>query len=239
MTARQSESQPLYPGLHDLARTAPWRSHYYAYAAERIARALAGARDPLDFGAGLGHLAEAVARRLGARATCVDVDPACREACRRRGFETASAPSVDARHDAAWSNHVLEHVADDVAAARRMLRALRPGAPAIVLVPAHPRLWSAHDRAVGHYRRYTRARLCATLRGAGFTIERVEYGDCLGAVALTLLHPFVRTAPGYGAAMHRSRDQAIRLSRHLDRAGARRLTGIELCALARRPHGGR
>jgi hypothetical protein len=40
----------------------------------------------------------------------------------------------------------------------------------VVAVPCDPRLWSAHDEAVGHVRRYTRETLSAVLRGGGFEL---------------------------------------------------------------------
>jgi hypothetical protein len=43
----------------------------------------------------------------------------------------------------------------------------------LVAVPADPRLWSEHDVAVDHVRRYERAELLRLLTGAGFEIERL------------------------------------------------------------------
>jgi hypothetical protein len=43
----------------------------------------------------------------------------------------------------------------------------------VVAVPADPALWSAHDDAVGHLRRYTEESLRTLLTGAGFEIERL------------------------------------------------------------------
>ena len=63
---------------------------------------------------------------------------------------------------------VLEHIEDDAAAAREFLRCLRPGGRLLVAVPADMRLWSAHDEAVDHVRRYERDELLALIQGAGF-----------------------------------------------------------------------
>ncbi len=54
---------------------------------------------------------------------------------------------------------VLEHVEDDFWFLSSIASVLRPGAHVLVTVPAHPDLWSAHDVASQHWRRYTRARL--------------------------------------------------------------------------------
>ena len=49
---------------------------------------------------------------------------------------------------------VLEHVADDKALLRHLVSAAEPGAYFLITVPANPKLWSGHDVAFGHYRRY-------------------------------------------------------------------------------------
>jgi SAM-dependent methyltransferase len=74
---------------------------------------------------------------------------------------------------------VLEHIADDTAVVSEFHRVLRPGAAALVAVPADPKLWSSHDVAVGHVRRYTREGLISVLEGEGFTIESVASWNVL------------------------------------------------------------
>lgn len=62
---------------------------------------------------------------------------------------------------------VLEHIEDDGSALAIASAALKPGGHMIVAVPAHSWLWSLEDRIAGHYRRYNRRSLSATLEGAG------------------------------------------------------------------------
>ncbi|MEX0978698.1 MAG: class I SAM-dependent methyltransferase [Pirellulales bacterium] len=54
---------------------------------------------------------------------------------------------------------VLEHVPDDFALFSNLLAAAPPGAYFLMTVPADLALWSEHDRAFGHYRRYNAQRL--------------------------------------------------------------------------------
>jgi SAM-dependent methyltransferase len=58
---------------------------------------------------------------------------------------------------------VLEHIESDAGALRWVSAQLRPGGVAVVTVPAFPFLWSEHDVAAQHYRRYTLASLTAVL----------------------------------------------------------------------------
>ena len=79
---------------------------------------------------------------------------------------------------------VLEHIDDDRAAAATLFQRLRDGGHFVLTVPAYAWLWSRHDDAVEHKRRYTRRELTAVLREAGFDIVRCSYFN-------TLLFPLV------------------------------------------------
>jgi len=59
---------------------------------------------------------------------------------------------------------VLEHVEDDFLMLSTIVAGMEPGAHLLVTVPAHPELWSAHDDASQHWRRYTRDRLVRVWR---------------------------------------------------------------------------
>jgi ubiquinone/menaquinone biosynthesis C-methylase UbiE len=65
---------------------------------------------------------------------------------------------------------VLEHVEEDEAVLAEMHAASRQGI--ILLVPQHPRLWSAMDDVAHHVRRYSRRDLVAKVRTAGFRVEQ-------------------------------------------------------------------
>jgi hypothetical protein len=80
-------------------------------------------------------------------------------------------------------------------------------------VPAYPWLWSAHDVALGHRRRYTAGGLRRLAAGAGFTVDRVSYFN-------TLLFPVVALARAWkrvtGGATHDLRRPAPALNRRLE-----------------------
>jgi SAM-dependent methyltransferase len=68
---------------------------------------------------------------------------------------------------------VLEHIDEDYLAAAEIARVLQPGGVALIAVPCDMALWSAHDDAVGHVRRYSRSGLTSCIQKAGLTIERI------------------------------------------------------------------
>jgi SAM-dependent methyltransferase len=70
---------------------------------------------------------------------------------------------------------VLEHIADERAALAAARSALRPGGRLLLTVPALSWLWSRHDEANAHHRRYGRAGLRRVLAGSGFTVESVRF----------------------------------------------------------------
>jgi SAM-dependent methyltransferase len=68
---------------------------------------------------------------------------------------------------------VIEHVPDDVAALVELRRVCRRGGWLLVTVPAYQALWSRHDEANHHYRRYSRRSLIRAAGAAGWTVTRV------------------------------------------------------------------
>jgi SAM-dependent methyltransferase len=70
---------------------------------------------------------------------------------------------------------VLEHIPDDVAAVREIARVLAPGGMLYVTVPAYRSLWSAHDVALMHQRRYVASEIQHLVTDAGLEMVRLTY----------------------------------------------------------------
>ncbi|MEX2113474.1 MAG: class I SAM-dependent methyltransferase [Pirellulales bacterium] len=68
-------------------------------------------------------------------------------------------PSILASAQLIMLNDVLEHVPDDFRMLSELLSWAAPGTYFLLTVPADMALWSEHDQAFGHYRRYSQARL--------------------------------------------------------------------------------
>ena len=91
---------------------------------------------------------------------------------------------------------VLEHIPDDKGTLQALRRKLAPGGRLIVTVPAMPWLWSAHDVAHHHQRRYTARTLSKVFAEAGF---RIRYRSYFNAV----LFPAIVAARGLGKLLGR------------------------------------
>jgi SAM-dependent methyltransferase len=68
---------------------------------------------------------------------------------------------------------VLEHVADDRSALAELRRVTKPGGWLLLTVPAYQALWSLHDAANHHYRRYSRRGLRLVAVEAGWRLARL------------------------------------------------------------------
>lgn len=84
-------------------------------------------------------------------------------------------PVADASFDVVTSLDTLEHIEDDAAALTEIRRVLKPGGFALLTVPAHPWMFSAHDRALHHVRRYRRREFRDRIVGAGLQLRKLRY----------------------------------------------------------------
>lgn len=92
----------------------------------------------------------------------------------------------DASFDAVVTADVLEHVPDDRRAMAEMARVLRPGGVLVAAVPAHRYLWSEHDEALAHLRRYERDEFAALVEGAGLGMTKLSEAVMLALPAVLL-----------------------------------------------------
>jgi SAM-dependent methyltransferase len=159
-------------------------------------------------------------------------------------------PLADASLDAALSLNLLEHVPDDRQALAELRRVLRPGAGAVLVVPAGRRLYDYYDRFLGHRRRYARGELAAKACDAGLEVIDDTHLGSLLYPAFWLAKQRNRRRWGHlrGAALRarvtadigRTRDSrlvrlALRLERPLFARGPRPPFGIRGLTVVRRP----
>ena len=109
--------------------------------------------------------------------------------------------------DLVYSQMVLEHVADDLALVRDMIRCVRPDGTVIAVVPARPERWGPEDDLSGHLRRYDRESLTLLFRAAG--LKDIEIKS-LNVPVSNVLRRLSEQAVGEGLAERSDLDTAHR-----------------------------
>jgi len=111
----------------------------------------------------------------------IDISPEAVRYCKERGFKNVfegnaeNLPFRDGSFDLICAIEMLEHIQDDKKALEGFARVLSEGGKLCITVPAHQFLWSEHDEALDHVRRYSRAELIERLKASGFEVERVSF----------------------------------------------------------------
>jgi ubiquinone/menaquinone biosynthesis C-methylase UbiE len=101
------------------------------------------------------------------------------------GADAMRLPFAAGQFDALIAMDMLEHLPDDATALCEFYRVLKPGGRVIATIPAYPELWSEHDVALMHFRRYLRQQVSSRFVAAGFQIEKLSH-------TMMLLYPVVK-----------------------------------------------
>jgi SAM-dependent methyltransferase len=140
---------------------------------------LAAPRAVLDVGAGDGFLARTLLEALpaGSDVVCFDTHYGPQDV---RRFAEPPCPGLSfarerpaRRFELVLLLDVIEHVADDLAFLSSFVSEnLAPGGSVLVSVPAWQALFSRHDEALAHFRRYSPRACRALLAAAGLEVRR-------------------------------------------------------------------
>jgi SAM-dependent methyltransferase len=182
------ESLALTATLNQLAELD--RYNYWLY--EQIAEAV-GCR-VLEVGSGTGNITQFLCAD-NRQVMATDVVPAYRGELQRLfgdkpnvnvgkfDLMAEAAPELIADpFDTVVCLNVLEHIENDLFALKQMREVLEPGGKLALLVPSHQFLYGEFDKAVGHFRRYSKRELIGKLEQAGFAVQRTKYFSLLAAL---------------------------------------------------------
>jgi SAM-dependent methyltransferase len=99
-----------------------------------------------------------------------------------RGIIRSPLPELDGvsnDYDLIGAFDVIEHIEDDRAALAAIATKLKSGGKFMMTVPAHPWMWTAHDVANHHKRRYSKRSLRALVEGSPMRLEKIGYFNSL------------------------------------------------------------
>jgi 2-polyprenyl-3-methyl-5-hydroxy-6-metoxy-1,4-benzoquinol methylase len=183
--------------------------------------------------------------------TGVDLSEDAAAVARRRGdFDVRIArleqlPFDDETFDLVTCLDVIEHTPDDIVALRELRRVSKPQGQLMITVPAYQALWSRHDVANHHYRRYSRRSLRAAAQTAGWQIERMTSFNSLLLAPAAVIRLLQRNRPASGdystdlrlgrRGLNRLLEQPLRLEARWLAGGRTLPAGLSLLAVVRNP----
>jgi glycosyltransferase involved in cell wall biosynthesis len=169
----------------------------------------------LEIGSGTGLMTKFLANKTRVTATDVDQDYV---QLLSRTF--SGNPNVEVKHldlatldqdgipkktyDTVVCSNVLEHIEDDRSALTSMREVLQPGGRVVLIIPAVKGIYGEIDRAIHHYRRYSRNEIEEKLHAAGLEVEHLSYFNMLGVPGWWLNAVVLRrkAVPGFQARLN-------------------------------------
>jgi ubiquinone/menaquinone biosynthesis C-methylase UbiE len=154
----------------------------------------------LDVGCGTGNIL-LMLQNFG-HAVGVDSSPVALEFCRSRNLTDLyltqpgePLPFDENTFDIVTAFDLLEHIDNDLTFLKELRRVSRNGGKILIIVPAHPQLWSDHDVALHHKRRYTRKQFQELIAQAQLTCNRLTYFNSILFPAAFGYRTFKRILP--------------------------------------------
>jgi len=135
----------------------------------------------LEIGCGSGEITSYLSQKNNVMG--IDIFAEALDYCREKGLTNLVEGDINqlditkyySTFDFILALDVLEHIQDDVETMHRAYSMLKPGGYFLVNVPAHKFLWSEHDEALHHKRRYHSLEITQKLKDCGFAIVKKSY----------------------------------------------------------------
>lgn len=134
----------------------------------------------LDVGCSGGALIEELTKENYFNITGIDISKKAIELSKNRGIKNCYVMDgenikFNKKFDIIIASDVLEHIKNDKAAVRSWRSALKRNGEIICFVPALKSLWSQHDIANQHYRRYNEKMLISLFKKEKMKIKRLSF----------------------------------------------------------------
>ncbi|MFA7229683.1 MAG: methyltransferase domain-containing protein [Victivallaceae bacterium] len=163
----------------DYSSVHPWEIVRLEFAEQILKNYAPEAINLIDFGCGNCYVANKLEKDIGMEITAIDnaFSDDLLNALRKKtsGRNIRLARNIDETfvpdnyYDVILLMDVLEHIEIDHNLLQDLVsnKKIKPGAVFVITVPAFSLLYSRHDRLLGHWRRYTRRRICRLAEDCG------------------------------------------------------------------------
>jgi SAM-dependent methyltransferase len=187
-TTSMSDYQYVGSELGLFAKAENWKAHFRAQITPFLGDTV------LEVGAGFGGTTRVLAQAAHKSWTCLEPDSALvqtLEASQAKGelpsfcqavCGTLADVPLTERFDSILYIDVLEHIEDDAREVADASSRLIDGGHLIVLCPAHPKLFTPFDAAIGHFRRYNK-QMMRRFNSLELRPKRLRYLDSAGLLA--------------------------------------------------------
>ena len=155
------------------------RRHILEEALRRIISTITKDLDILDIGCGAGG--NILFLKKFGRVTGLDVSEEALKFSQDKGFsklllgKAEALPVPDKSFNIVSILDCIEHIDDDMKALHECERVLKKDGVLLLTVPAHRWLWSRHDEALHHKKRYTKSELISKIEVAGFVVQEISH----------------------------------------------------------------
>jgi len=173
----------------ELAQLAVIEDNHWWFVERRNLLRLWAARIPtnskvVDIGAGVGKQSVLLKNEFGFDVIAVEQSDYGSNQCNKNGIRTLQESAVklslnDGTIDAVIAMDVLEHIQEDSKALLEINRVLKSNGKILVTIPAFKFMWSKHDEAVQHVRRYSKREITHKLRESGFLVTNIRYWNSI------------------------------------------------------------
>lgn len=134
----------------------------------------------LEIGCGTGGNIK-ILKKYGRFVVGLDVSEKALDFCRNKNFDKLILGDIEYTNlnnnffDIVLALDVLEHIENDKKAIQNIYRILKQGGVFLITVPSYQFLWSEHDIALNHFRRYSFNKFLNKVERAGFKVIKASY----------------------------------------------------------------